>query len=183
MIVGYILTGNDNGSCFFDKSDKSLPICKKCGYVTDFDYISPNIKLKVIKYDISSTYDNRTIVSNKFKIFCDDNKFTGVLFHELPKNPEFYKMTISNIIKVDTDKSNLRYYKFCDECGNYESVTPAIPVYLKEVKVPLLDGFYATDIHFASGNEKCPLKIVGVNTYEIMRKQNFKGINFIKMEF
>lgn len=182
MVVGYLLSGNDNGSFFFDQNDESLPICDQCGYVTDFDYMSPIIKLRTKKYDISSTYDNREIVSDKFKRFCLDNHYTGLIFKPLPNNSDFYLFTINNILKFDTDKANLRYYKFCNKCGNYESVTPAIPVVLKDVDAPLADGFYATDVNFASGNEKGPVFIIGITTYEKLKRHKFKGINFLKIE-
>ena len=164
MLVGYLLSGNDNGSHFFDQSDEFLPTCKLCGYVTDFEYMSPRIKLEAIEYDISSTYDNRTIVSDRFRVFCIHNKYSGISFIELPNNHNYYLIKISNVLKFDSEKANLRYHNFCKSCGNYESITPAVPVTLKDVHGPIADGFYVTDVHFASGNEKGPACIIGVTT-------------------
>jgi len=182
MVIGYLLGGNDNDSYIFDTNDKSLPICHQCGYVTNFDYMSPSMQLRVKKYDISSTYDNRTIVSTRFKNYCLDNNYKGMVFRELPRNPGFYLMNINTIIEFDSDRANLIQYKYCEVCGNYESITPGIPVVLKDVDSPLADGFYATNIHFASGNEKGPLFIVGVATYDKLKSQKFKGMNFMKIE-
>lgn len=182
MIIGYDISCEDNDSQMFPSGDPNWPRCSKCGYTTDFDYISPLFKLGKQLYDISSTYDNKTIVSLKFKEFCLRNKYRGVGFKELPNDPGFFKLEVNNMVKFDAEKAKLRYYKYCDECHSYESVTPGIPIFLKGISKPLGDGFYATDVHFASGNEKGPLFIIGVETYEKMKKEKFRGIVFTKIE-
>ena len=106
MILGYIISGEFNDSHFFDSDDKELPLCKKCGYVTDFEYISPIFKLKKRIYDISATYDGRTIVSNNFKKFCEDLNYKGLEFIELPNDKGFYIWhRILRFCSVDSLKS------------------------------------------------------------------------------
>lgn len=183
VIIGYELDAQyDNDSYMFDPIDPNLPTCQKCGYVTNFDYISPLFKLNKQCYDISYTYDLRLIVSLKFKEFCARNHYKDIGFSGLPNDPNFFRLDVKNIINFDTKKAKLQYYKYCDICHNYDSVTPAHPICLKDVNKPLEDGFYATDVHFASGNEKCPTIIIGVKTYEKMKKEKFKGIVFVKIE-
>ena len=182
MIIGYNIGGEFNDSHMFDADDKNLPICKKCGYVTDYDYVDPNFNLKKEIYDISYTYDGRVIVSLKFKEFCLRNKYLGVEFHELEKNPNYFIFKVNNILKFDTKKRKLNYENYCNICGNYESVTPASPILLQNVSSPLKDGFYATDLHFASGNEKSPLLIIGIETFKKIKKEKFKGIYLFKIE-
>ncbi len=183
MLIGYaIFAQKDNDSCMFLSSDPNWPRCSKCGYTRDFDYVSPLFKLNKKLHDISSTYDDKEIVTLRFKEFCVRNKYKGVVFKELPNDPGFFKLEVKNIIKFDTEKTKLEHYKYCDKCHNYASITPAFPVFLKGINKPLDDGFYATDIHFASGNEKGPLFIIGIKTYEKMKKEKLKGIFFDKIE-
>jgi len=182
MIIGYRMSIYDNDSTMFLSSDPNWPRCPKCGYTTDFDYVSPLFKLNNHMYDISSTYDNKDIVSLKFKEFCDRNHYKRITFKKLPNDPAFFKIEVKNIVKFDTQKAKLKYGEYCAECHNYESITPGLPIFLKGVSTPLGDGFYATDIYFASGNEKGPIVIIGVETYEKMKKEKFRGIVFTKVE-
>ena len=182
MILGYIISGEFNDSYMFNQGDENLPICEKCGYVTDFEYINQLFNLKLEKFDFSATYDGRIVVSEKFKFWCDRNKYGGLEFRELPNNKGYYHFLVRNVLAFDTEKVQLNYESYCDICGNYKSVTPAIPVVIKKLKEPLEDGIYCTDIHFASGNEKSPLIIVGLETYKKMNKGNFRGIHFLKFD-
>jgi hypothetical protein len=183
MILGYIISGEFNDCNMFSSKDDNLPICKKCGYVTDFEYISPMFKLKKKIYDISETYDSHTIVSNKFKEFCIRNNYKGLEFKELPNDKNYYSFFVRNILLFDIEKAELKFDNYCDECKNYESVTPAIPMMIKGLTEPLKeDGIFATDIHFASGNEKSPCLIIGITTYEKMKKEKFKGMNYLKFD-
>jgi len=184
MIIGYeINPQNDNDSQMFPSDDSNWPRCPKCRYTINCDYISPLFKLGKQLYDISSTYDNAIIVSLKFKEFCVKNKYKGVEFRKLPNDPNFFKLEVKNIIEYDAKKNaKLEYYKYCDKCNNYASITHARPVFLKGIHKPLNDEFYATDVHFASGNEKSPIFIIGVETYKKMKKEKFKGIIFSKIE-
>jgi hypothetical protein len=183
MIIGYAISPqHNNDSYMFLPSDANLPKCPKCGYVTNFDYISPLFKLNKRKYDVSDTYDLRFIVSLKFKEFCVKNNYKGIEFKKLPNDPGFFKLEVKNIIKFDTEKVKLRYYKYCEKCHNYESITPGYPIFLKGINKKLADGFYATDVHFASANEKSPIFVIGIETYEKMKKEKFKGIFFSKVE-
>jgi hypothetical protein len=182
MIVGYNIGGEFNNSYMFNSDDSNLPICKRCGYVTNFDYISSLFILNKKIYDISYTYDGRVIVSLKFKEFCLRNKYEGIEFKKLPNDPNYFLLSVYNIIKFDTDKRKLNFENYCDECKRYESITPARPIILKNISNPIKGGVYATDIHFASGNEKRPLLIIGIDTYQKMKKEKFKGIYYFKIE-
>lgn len=182
MIIGYNLGGDFNGNHMFDLDDPNLPICKKCGYVTNLDYISPLFKLKKQIYDISYTYDGRVIVSLKFKEFCLRHNYKGLEFRNLPNDPFFFVFVINNIVNYDTERKVLRFDKFCDECKRYKSITPGFPIFLKDAFKPLEDKFFATDVHFASGNEKSPLLIVGVDAYIKIKKEKFRGIYLFKIE-
>ena len=50
------------------------------------------------------------------------------------------------------------------------------------IKEPLLDGFYQSDLWFASGNEKSPIIIISPITKEKLDRENFKTICMNKIE-
>jgi len=182
MIRGYVISGEFNDSEMYDSEDPNLPICKKCGYKTDYEYISPYFRLTKKVYDVSVTYDGHIIVSQKFKDFCVKKKYQGLEFKELPNGKNFFSFFIRNILPFDTESTNLSFDNYCNICGNYESVTPGIPLVIKDLNSAIAKGFYATDIKFASGNEKNSIYFVGIKTYEEMRKEKFKGIHFLKFD-
>jgi hypothetical protein len=182
MIIAYTIVGPDNDSYIFDPDDVNVPKCQKCGCVTDYDYISPNMVLNIKKFDISCTYDNRYIVSRKFKEFCEKNKYTNIDFFKLPHEINFFKLRVNNLISEDLEKKKLRYEKYCDICQRYESVIPAYPIILKNNKEVLKEGFYASDIFIGNGNGKINTYFIGIETFTKMKKEKFKGIYFKKVE-
>ena len=187
MIIGYSISGEDNDSFMCSSADEilenmeNLSVCSQCGYRTNYFYINNNFKVSRRVYDLSSTYDGYTIVSRKFKEFCDRKGYKNIEFKELDKDPDFFALIALKVIEYDTDRNNPQYENYCEACSNYESVIGPSPIYLKGITEPLADGFYRTDILFASGNEKSPLIIIGPETKEAILKEGFKGIDFEKI--
>ena len=160
---------------------EGLHVCSKCGYRTDFFYINRKFRVSRRVYDLSCTYDGYTIVSRKFKEFCDRKEYKYIEFKEFDKDYDFFALFPVNVVEYDTDRNKPQYENYCESCGNYESVIGPSPIYLKGVTEPLADGFYRTDIMFASGNEKSPLIIIGPETKETILKEGFKNIYFEKI--
>ncbi len=181
MIIGYDITGPDN-RCHIYFEAAGLQRCAKCGFKLEQTYVNPDLRIRPRTYDFSSTYDNCLIVSRRFKEFCVRFGYTEVICHPLPSDKDFYFLEVKNIIPFDVERGNIRFSNYCDECGNFESITPAYPVFLKNVVEPLKDGFYRTDLVFASGDEKEPLIIVGVETYEKLKREKFHGLYFEAVE-
>ncbi|HET7001998.1 MAG TPA: hypothetical protein VFI33_11835 [Puia sp.] len=183
MIIGYEITGYDNGS-FMTGSCKKLddlpflPKCNECGYRTDYRYTNKDFKLKRENLDFSSTYDGVTIVSLKFKEFCNRYGYKNLVFNELPKTPNFFQYYIEGSFL----QYNARLFENqCNSCKQYESVIgPAIQIDL--FREPLEDGFYQSNLWFASGNEKSPVMIISPVTKENMVKEKFRNICFDKIE-
>ncbi len=175
MVIGYKLSGTDNDSHMYI-NNKGLSVCDYCGYKTDSEYVNANFTIKRNIYDFSYTYDGCCIVSLKFKEFCLRENYTNIQFKALPLEPLFFYFIVKIQLNFDVKKRRTRFEKFCNICGNYESVIGANPVFLKNVNTPLEDMFYRTDQEFGSGNEKHPLIIVGVETYKKMKREKFKGL-------
>jgi hypothetical protein len=184
MIIGYEISGYDNDSYMTGSCDKlfpelmTIPKCDKCSYRTDYRYTNKDFKLKRKTLDFSSTYDGITIVSLKFKEFCSRYSYKNIDFIPLPKSPNFFQLNIiDNILKYTARlKEN-----FCDKCGQFESIIGASMEFENFVE-PLADGFYQSDLWFASGNEKSPILIISPITKEKLLIEKFKNICLTKIE-
>jgi hypothetical protein len=184
MIIGYAISGYDNDSYMTGSCEKlfpeltDIPKCSKCGYRTDYRYTNKDFILKRNTLDFSSTYDGITIVSRKFKEFCIRNKYNNLEFVKLPKSPFFFQFWIKeNILECDAGLKE----KFCKECGLFESVVRPI-LKCDKISEPLKDGFYQSDLWFASGNEKSPLIIIAPETKEKLYGEGFKNVCYNKIE-
>ena len=177
MIIGYELFGWDNKSHMTGSCEKlfpeliHIPRCKFCGYRTDYRYNNPEFILKRKGFDFSSTYDGIEIVSLRFKQFCEKNLYKNLVFIPLLKDPNYFQLYIQdNIIEYIAQRSE----NLCSSCGRYESVIgPTIN--LDNINEPLKDGFYKSDLWFASGNEKSPITIIAPETFRKMKTEKFKG--------
>lgn len=184
MIIGYWISGYDNDSYMTGCCDKlfpeagNVPKCEKCGYRTDYRYTNRDFVLKRKTMDFSSTYDGITIVSLKFKEFCNRYGYENLVFGELPKALGFFQFYVEgNILGYDAGLKE----KFCDTCGQYESVVRPIIESIGMTK-PLPDGFYQSNLWFGSGNEKSPLTIISPATKEKLAREKFKNICMNKIE-
>lgn len=177
MIIGYDLYGWDNKSHMTGSCEKlfsgltDIPRCKDCGYRTDYRYNNPAFILKRKGFDFSSTYDGVTIVSERFKRFCENNHYSNLAFIPILNAPNYFQFYIKgNIIEFTAHTKE----NFCESCKQFENIIgPGIN--LEKINEPLIDGFYQSDLWFASGNEKSPVIIVAPETYRKMKVEKFKG--------
>ena len=184
MIIGYRISGYDNNSYMTGCCDRlfpeagDVPKCEKCGYRTDYRYTDKNFVLKRKTMDFSSTYDRVMIVSLKFKEFCKRYGYENLVFVELPKSPNFFHFYIEgNILEFNARQKD----KFCDACGQYKNVImPSMK--LENITEPLPDGFYQSDLWFASGNEKSPITVISPVTKANLDREKFKNICMNKIE-
>ncbi|MBU0982129.1 Zn-ribbon domain-containing protein [Patescibacteria group bacterium] len=184
MIIGYSLYGPDNDSYMCSDCEnihegmEGLKACPNCGYRTDFQYVNKQFKMKRRVYDFSFTYDGYPICSLRFKEFCVRQKYRNLEFDEFDTTNKFYIIRPTEILEYDLTRSHPRFDKFCDTCRNFESVTKPYPAYIQNITKELADGFYRSDLMFASGNEKSPLIIIGKETRERLKKEKMKGLEF-----
>jgi hypothetical protein len=209
MKIGYWLSGTDNKSDmfysddpglkmpefirFFRKgeyyNDPDLKICSNCGYVTNYDYVNPNFRVKIRQYDFSYTYDGRCIISLKFKEFCKRNKYKNIEFIKLPSDVDFFYFKVYNVLEVNEYKQSITREKYCEFCKQYESVvitTPSksLPLNIFYINHQSLidDNFYSANIQFGGGNNKSQVIIIGFETAEKLKREKMKGILFRNVE-
>lgn len=162
----FMYTGWDNmpGVC---------PYChSKFKSVPDLDY-----RLRKRKLDAYYTYDGFLIVSEKFKSFCEINKYENLEFKKLNHNG-FYFFEPHSFFQTNIfwNPFNILGY-WCDKCKNYSQVSGGV---LKDETFILEsdDFIMRTDTFRGSFESKSPDIIVGLKTMEKMKEFGLKGLVF-----
>lgn len=177
MIIGYSISGPDNDSYLF-QDGWGKTVCEVLDFIENReDYISDSFRVKRANYNLSYTYDGALIVSQKFRDFCLRNSYDGLKFYQLKKQDNLYLMKSENIVKFDSTRRKTVFEDYQETCGRYNAVAGATPVCLLSKDEPE-DGFYRTDIEFGGGYEMAPLIVIGKLTYEKMKLEKFKDIDF-----
>jgi hypothetical protein len=174
--VGYTLGGQDNDTYMFSKND-AVPKCNGCGFRLDFFRTNPAYRLANYREDISHTYDGQTIVSKAFRDFYLNNGYHGARFAAFENDSNHFHLKIDEVVSFDAVRRKTRFENLCPQCGNYESVVGATPAYLLVDHI-LKDGFFRSDLLFASGNEKHPITVVGVETKAKLKVSGLRGLEF-----
>lgn len=204
QIIGYRLSGHDDDSymlgeetrsaisdeerTFFDwrflKDGKQHPAtCPKCGRKTDLDYIDPNFHLHKKNMDVGSTYDGHTIVSEKFKSFCESQALRGIEFIKLPSHPQHYCLAIHNVLEVDTSKSSgIRFLYYCAKCESYAGVFGISGLQFKGIESAIPEGMHRTNLEFAQAHEQHPVIIVSTELAAAIKAAKLKGVSLNKIE-
>ena len=149
-------------------------------HIYDLNIVNPNFKVPKKAKNISSTYEGYTIVSEKFKTFCEAEKYEGLEFVILPSSPEYYWFKVHNILEFDIQARETRFLGFNKQCNGYEEIIGVNPTCLKN-KFLLDDMFYRTDIFAGSFVNKSPSEMVGEKTKEKLKQAGFKEFFFEKI--
>ena len=176
-LLGYTLCGSNNGYNMF--KNITLDECSKYSNIYAINRIDPAFKFKKRK-NYSTTYDGFTIVSERFKQFCIDEKYTGLEFIKLPSSLGFYWFKIENVIEYDSEARKTRFIGYNKSCDGYEEIIGANPACLKN-NIILNDSFFRSNIFFSSDANKRPLEMVGESTMQKLKAAGFKEIFFEKI--
>ncbi len=179
MLLGYTIIYPDTDA--FMLSEVKLDECAKYSNVYDLNIIDPNFKVPKRAKNISATYDGYTIVSEKFKAFCETGGYTGVEFLSLPGAPGFYWFRVHNILVCDVEARGTEFLNYSEKCKGYEEIIGITPICLKDPKV-LEDRFYRTDLFAGSFERKSPTYMVGKETKKKLVAAGFREIYFQKIQ-
>jgi hypothetical protein len=105
-----------------------------------------------------------------------------MIFVPLPADKDFFVLRLSKVLPFDAQRRKTRFEDPCPTCGAFYSMIGATPVFLRDVTEPIQEGFFRSDLEFASGPEQHPLILVGLRTAEKLRKQEFRKLDFLKVE-
>lgn len=175
-IIGYKLSAVDGDSYYFEDAPESV-FCPGCGSCVNDRYVPRSLRVGRPVYDVCGTYDGHLIVSQKFKDFHDRHGCGPAKFRRVNRKRLWYMFRPTRVLEYDAERRGTRFETYCDMCGQYESVVGANPVYLRDVRGPIGDGFYCTDLEFGSGREKHPLVIMGLATHRLLLKEKLKGVD------
>jgi hypothetical protein len=201
MIVSYELCPHDNDTYMlgdetyrpprtmgfhdwrFGKDGVAHPAtCPTCGRKTDPEFVNQKYKAKRRTWDIGATYDGYDIVSKRFREFCRKHRWQGMTFLPLPTDKDFFVLRLSKVLAFDSERRRTRFEDRCPKCGAFYNVIGADPVYLRGVTEPIQEGFFRSDLEFASGPEQHPLILVGIGTAAKLRTQKFQKFDLEEVE-
>ena len=168
----YLISGPDNGK--FAYSEGFTRSCDKCGRI-DRER-SQRETLKNLKYDVSCTYDNELLISERvfeaLSHLVDANNFqkAGRYYYVLPKKE----------LVFNSEKRQVKFGEICSKCGQPSHVIGISPAYLcSEVNI---SGMYATDLHFGdvedSGRNLTPGVILTEDLLDNIRAIKPSGLEY-----
>ena len=176
-IIGYSVSAVDGDSYYFENAPASV-FCPGCGSCVDDSYVPRSLRVRRPVYDACGTYDGRLIVSQKVKDFHDRHGCGPAEFRLVNRKRRWYMFRPTRVLEYDAERRGTRFMKYCAVCGRHEEVAGATPAFLRNLRGPIGEGFYRTDVEFGSGREKHPLVIMGLATYPLLLKEKLKGLEF-----
>lgn len=177
MITGYEISCSYNDSYMYD--DKYTDVCHACGAKLSYGY-NPDFKLKR-KLDFSCTYDFYITVSQRFKDFCSSHFDQVMTFLPLSKYPDYYYFDVFSLptLKVNRDCIRSNGYKRCKVC-NYLTAYGTVQI---EPDFKFEYTFYRSDVLFAGPGKEHPVVLISKETYEMFKKEKFKGIDIVPLKY
>lgn len=175
---GRSITASDNKRYalqeFFDNNNRLK--CPECGSLLDPYYRSLRIDFKS-NFDFSSTYKGVFINSWRFKDYIQSQGYDNVIFFPVnEKNDFFYFHVLNNVVKVDIAKSGIMYKAKCNTCNYPKDIYGGFETFIKQEE-PLSDGFYTTDVYWRTHYCYRPRILIGLDTYQKLKEQKFKGLD------
>ena len=144
----------------------------------------PDIHYKVAKKkaDILLTYDGYYIVTEKFKAFCKENKYSNVCFTKLTDSTGYYFFMPQDIYILDYIHRKTRFLNKRECCGSYDEIIGATPAYkLSSFSTESNDFINRSDYYFGTKGCKDPLIIIGLETEQKMKAFGIKGVSYINV--
>lgn len=180
-IVGFLVTGHDNRATFFECEPPPGVQCLACRSVIDHGYRPCRLSLRT-GMDISTTYDNVMVVSNRFMSLCVESQLPGISFFEFKgSNKTYFFVEASRVVDYDPQRCALRNEGSCPNCGQPESCVGLLPAYTRDA-TPLPRGFHRTANAFGSGSGKRPVLVVDPHTAILLRSAKLAGLELFPIE-
>jgi hypothetical protein len=177
-VRGYCFGGYDGGGHFFDDEPPPGVVCPACRTVLDEAWWPGAIALNTTK-DVCSTYDNVTVVTERFVEACAARGISGATFHRFSGggNRHYYFVDATRVLECDL-RDRSRFGQPCTACGQPDYIVGGVPPWLKG-SGPVPTGFSRTDVAFGSGQARRPLLVIDAQTAEYFDSLRFRGINLM----
>lgn len=197
MVIAYHLSVHDDGAHMLGPDTFRVPrdagfydwrfgcegvphpaTCATCGRKTDAEFINPGFRVRKRSRDLTVTYDGFVLVSLRFRNFCETTSWIhDVELAALPNDPAYFRFRPLRVIEFDAERRGTRFEEPCPECGKFFNVVGATPVWLRNVREPIVDGVFRTDLEFGSGHEQSPLIIIGTETAAAIKDFGFEKVD------
>jgi hypothetical protein len=177
-VRGYCFGGYDGGGYFFDDDPPPGVLCPACDSVLDASYWPGASALNTTK-DVCSTYDNMTVVTERFVEACHARSIPGVTFHRFTagRTRHYYFVEAPRVLECDL-RGRTRFEDPCEACGQYASIVGGVPPFLAG-SGPVPPGFSRTDTAFGSGRARRPWLVIDAQTAEYFDSLRFRGIHLM----
>src|SRR5271168_4733735 len=103
VVIGCSILKRDSKSFMF-RDDSSLKKCSGCGFRIDFFAHNDSYRLEKSEYDMYSTYDGQTIVSDRFREFCKRNNYKELEFLPFDNDPLHYHLLPKRTVPFDAKR-------------------------------------------------------------------------------
>ncbi len=135
----------------------------------------PNLDFRTrTKKDFVGTYDGFYIVSEKFKIFCDEQGFDNITFIPLKKSPGHYYFSPNTFFPVDYENTLFEHTgEPCPKCGNYRWFGGPHRIYSNQLFTDNDNFIYRTKEYYGDKGRKFFLIIIGLKTARLMKERGF----------
>ena len=141
----------------------------------------PDVHYKVAKKraDILCTYDGFYIVTEKFKEFCNENKYPNITFIALADSIGYYFFMPHDIYELDYIHRKVQFLNKRVCCGSYDEIIGASPAYkLSSFSTESDDFINRSEYYFGTKGCKAPLIIIGLKTQQKVKAFGLKGISY-----
>ena len=186
MIVAFEASvPSTNNHMWADKKIRGTPspsiICPVCGQRIDYYAINPNYLPPRSYNDLSRCFDGDFLVSPRFRDFIESQGLTGIGFQQIQRSRRYFVLKCTNILEL-VPPDTLHKKEFCEHCKQYKSVwglntiDEPVKLFFRGVSAPIPQGIYLTDLKAGYGPLFGPLLLFGVDTWQSILSQKFKGI-------
>ena len=180
MIIAYVAWPPDNGTYMWaDPKTQGQPppgvICQTCHQRIDYDAINLNYKPPRSYYDLCRTYDGSFLVSPRLRQFLEQRKLPCVSFGEIPSSHRYFVLHCANILRL-VRPPTLRTEEYCEKCEQYRSVYGIKREQLQDVREPIREGIFFSDLRVGYFPQMGPELIVGMETWNSMLALKLKGL-------
>ena len=174
-VIAKVLSGSDTEYMY--RSFKDIPgLCPHCRSRLE---IIPNLNYSVKRTnaDLLCTYDSYFIASEKFKRFCEENRYKNLKFVRL-NGSNYYSFIPLGVFYTDISRNQFtKLGEWCDYCKTYTTITKAI-FKRKNFILQKNDFILGTDNYWGSFEFKTPEIIIGTETMRKMKDFGLKGLGF-----
>ena len=132
--------------------------------------------------DVSSTYDNVPVVSERFVNVCREKRLPGIEFFRFEgRNKPYYFVEVDRVVPFDTKRMGTRFEKKCRECKQFAWVTGVTPTFLK-VGGPWSRGFHRSDVAFGCDKGRRTVMLIDLETAALFQSLRLLGMDLHPVE-